>query len=281
MPSVTFNSTGTPLTLSAGIPSLTTDILVANLVGYSLADLSDIFVYLDITPPTGGAHNIDVFFGPDSETSVENLTAIHNSFQGNLSLSGITYSTDRVVYSLPLSHWLSSVVGSMSWKLWVYNWAETFTGTLNSWKVIYSFGQDTTQPAVPLNPLARNLGKYYGVGSSVSEDITYTLKDITLDGVVGYVFPVDSGLTQLRNAFFAARNFAVSTATVDLSLIKNQSGVETTVWSGTLTLPVGNSRGLLSGAVGTFAVGDRLYFKITNATTTSVDLTIQATMTGG
>jgi hypothetical protein len=140
-------------------------------------------------------------------------------------------------------------------------------------------GVDTNPPVIPLNPIQRNLGRYYGVGSTVRKDVTFTLKEMSIDGVIGYVMPISFDGANLRSAFYSSRNYDVNPVTMSLTLIRDVHGVETTVWSGAVTVPVGFSRGSLGSSFGTFAAGDGLYFKVTDTTSTNVDFTIQATLT--
>jgi hypothetical protein len=44
--------------------------------------------------------------GPDTISVLEQLTCLHNSYQGNMFLGGITYPTSRQVYAIPLLNWV-------------------------------------------------------------------------------------------------------------------------------------------------------------------------------
>jgi hypothetical protein len=241
MATVSFASSLAPFAIPAGMPSLVTDDVVASLTEYDLANLTAIYVYLNITPPTEGSGKLDVWFGPSNEPDVEDLTGLHNSFQGGLSLAGITYPTDRQVYSLPLSSWFSVIANPFTWRLSIYNWSDVDAGVLNNWWVSYVFGASVLPPAIPLNPLARNLGHYYGVGSSVRKDISYTLKEMTLDGVVGFVMPVLAGTTNLCSAIYSIRNYEAGDVTTSLELIRVRGNTSTVAWTGTVVVPTGFS----------------------------------------
>jgi hypothetical protein len=88
MPTVSYTSSGA-VAIPIGIPSLVTDSIVAAPTDYDLATLSAIMVYVNITPPAEGSQMLDVWFGPSGEADTEDLTGLHNSFQGGLSLAGV------------------------------------------------------------------------------------------------------------------------------------------------------------------------------------------------
>lgn len=284
MPQRDFTFVDVPKTIAVGLlPTLTqSNLSIPVPTDISSATLVNVYLTLSISPPSDGASKLDIFIGPDIVTELHNLTCLHNSYQGNLYLGNVTYPTNREVYALPLSNWISTIQAesTINWVLSIYNWSD-YTGILNSWSMTYYYGADPSIPIQPLNPVARGVGKNYGVGSGFTKTINYTRKlEICVVGMIDTPIPILSGISKIGNIVASFENND-SEGQVSIALYKvAASGLMTKLFESALTVSVGFYSFFLPTYNELLTAGEHLFYTIESTDITDASLTIQTALMG-
>lgn len=284
MPQREFSSIDIPKTIDVGsIPTLTQSTLsIDTPTDISVDTLINVYLTLSISPPSDGARNLDVFVGPDTITELDNLTCLHNSYQGNLFLTGVTYPTSREVYAFPLINWISTIknASTINWVLSIYNWSD-FVGTLNSWSMTYYYGPDVSIPTQPLNPIVRGIGKYYGTGSGFTRTAYYTRKILSCAvGMVDTPIPILSDISKIGYTMATFEN-TDSEGDVSIALYKVAgSGLMTKLFEAVFTVPLGFYSFFLPIYKELLTAGEHLFYTVESTDITNTHLTIQTALMG-
>lgn len=284
MPQRAFSSVDIPKTIDVGsIPTLTQSTLSIDVpTDISVDTLVNVYLTLNITPPADGARNLDIFVGPDTITELDNITCLHNSYQGNLFLTDITYPTNREVYAYPLINWVSTIknASTINWVLSIYNWS-ALTGTLTSWSITYDYGPDVSVPVQPLNPVVRGIGKYYGTGSGFARTAHYTRKIATcVVGMIDTPIPVLSDISKIGNVMATFENNDAE-GDISVALYKvASSGLMTKLFESALTVPLGFYSFFLPVYNGLLTAGEHLFYTVESTDITNSHLTIQTALMG-
>jgi len=285
MPQLSFASADVPKTIeNAALPMLTQSTLTIPVpTTYPVSTLENIYLTMNVTPPSDGASKLNIYVGPDSVVQLDNLTCLHHSYQGNLFLGGVTYPTNRQVYAIPLYEWIGTIQNesSITWTLSLYNWADV-TGTLTSWSMVYYYGADPTPAASPLNPAARGLASYYGPGSGFRRVSNHTRKIGTCEvGMVDAPIPIQDNLSKLGNAVVSIKNDDPA-GDIGISLYNVASdGVMNQLVSLTTLVEQGYNSFYFPSYNEYLSRGDHLFYTIDSTAITNASLAIQTAVMGG
>jgi len=284
MPQRAFSSVDIPKTINVGsLPTLSQSALSIDIpTDVSSDTLVNVYLTLSISAPSDGSSKLDIFVGPDSVTELDNLTCLHNSYQGNLYLGDITYPTNREVYAIPLLNWIPTIKGAstINWLLSIYNWSD-LVGTLNSWSMTYFYGADPSIPTQPLNPVVRGIGKYYGTGSGFVKTSNYTRKVATCAvGTIDTPIPILSGISKIGNITATLENND-SEGEVSIALYKVAvGGLMTKLFESAIRVSMGFHSFFLPAYNELLTSGEHLFYTIESTDITNANLAIQTALMG-